>query len=242
MVWYANPDRLSLSLGTQSPCMRHFLSTTTPYMGLVLICFILSGCFANSPKSPFLNTQHPLHGMASWYGPSFHGNPTANGEPYDMWALTAAHRTLPFGTWVKVSKIETGKTVTVRINDRGPFMKGRIIDLSYAAARELAMIGEGTAEVELRIVGSHKTSNPTGDPPIHFWVQAEAFTTLREAMILQEQLSRKFDQVRVRTVNLPSGEWHRVQVGIFPSKKRAQTVADGLKNNFGGNPTILTSN
>ncbi|MFQ6117569.1 MAG: septal ring lytic transglycosylase RlpA family protein [Candidatus Bipolaricaulia bacterium] len=91
-------------------------------------------------------------GIASWYGPGFHGNRTANGETYDMYAMTAAHKTLPFGTIVKVVDLETQRSVIVRINDRGPFIKGRIIDLSYAAALELGMVRKGITKVGLKIV------------------------------------------------------------------------------------------
>ncbi len=100
-------------------------------------------------------------------------------------SLTAAHRTLPFGTWVQVTKVGTGKTVIVRINDRGPFIRGRTIDLSYAAARELAMIGEGTADVALTIVSPHNAMIPAIGAPTRFWVQAGAFTALMEAMTLR---------------------------------------------------------
>jgi rare lipoprotein A len=202
----------------------------------------MAGCFAHDKKIPSLNNGNSQLGIASWYGPSFHGKPSASGEPYDMWALTAAHRTLPFGTWVQVTKVETGKRVTVRINDRGPFIEGRIIDLSYGAARELAMIGEGTADVRLTIVSPHNASIPSIRASTRFWVQAGAFTTLMEAMTLRERLTSQYDHVRVKTVNLPSGEWHRVQVGTFHSKKMAQKAARALQNDFGSNPLILISN
>ena len=91
-------------------------------------------------------------GIASWYGPGFHGNRTASGEVYDMYAMTAAHRTLPFGTIVRVVDLDTGKSVVVRINDRGPFVEGRIIDLSYAAAVELGMVKKGLARVGIQIL------------------------------------------------------------------------------------------
>ncbi len=91
-------------------------------------------------------------GIASWYGPGFHGRTTANGELYNMYAFTAAHKTLPFGTVVKVVDLRTGRSVVVRINDRGPFVPGRIIDLSYAAALELGIVERGTAEVGLIIL------------------------------------------------------------------------------------------
>jgi rare lipoprotein A len=211
-------------------------------MYLILGLLLMAGCMAHDKNIPRLNNGNSQLGIASWYGPSFHGKPSASGEPYDMWALTAAHRTLPFGTLVQVTKVETGKTVTVRINDRGPFIKGRIIDLSYTAARELAMIGEGTADVALTIVSPGNASIPSIKAPTRFWVQAGAFTNLMEAMTLRERLGSQYDQVRVKTVHLPSGEWHRVQVGIFHSKKTAQTAARALQNDFGGNPLILISN
>lgn len=96
--------------------------------------------------------SHELTGMASWYGERFHGRQTASGELYDMYAMTAAHKTLPFGTMVRVTDIETRKTVIVRITDRGPFTKGRVIDLSYAAAGELDMIQAGVVRVRVDIV------------------------------------------------------------------------------------------
>jgi rare lipoprotein A len=92
-------------------------------------------------------------GVASWYGKDFHGRSTANGETYDMYALTAAHKTLPIPTWVEVTNLANGKRVIVKVNDRGPFVAGRIIDLSYAAASELGMVNSGTARVEVRALG-----------------------------------------------------------------------------------------
>lgn len=91
-------------------------------------------------------------GKASWYGDRFHGRSTANGERYDMHAMTAAHKTLPFGTVVRVVRADTRQSVVVRVNDRGPFSAGRIIDLSRAAAAEIGMIQRGTADVELEIL------------------------------------------------------------------------------------------
>jgi rare lipoprotein A len=91
-------------------------------------------------------------GIASWYGPGFHGKPTASGEIYNMYELTAAHKTLPFGTIVKVIDLETKRSVVVRINDRGPFVEGRIIDLSYGAAVKLGMVEKGLAKVGLKIL------------------------------------------------------------------------------------------
>lgn len=210
----------------------------------ILGVLLVAGCISSSQKSPHLNQKDTLRGIASWYGPSFHGKPTANGEPYDMWALTAAHKTLPFNTWVQVRKVKTGKTVTVRINDRGPFIEGRIIDLSYAGARELEMIGEGTAEVVVTIVNpTHPSTTSFPPQPLQqFWVQAAAFRTLREAMSLRERLARQYPHVRVNTVKLASGEKHRVQIGSFQSKTTAENTAKQLKKDYDLDAWILSPN
>ena len=96
-------------------------------------------------------------GIASWYGPNFHGKKTSNGEYYNMYDFTAAHKTLPMNTMVKVTNLNNGRSVVVRINDRGPFVKNRIIDLSYSAAKKLGIVATGTAPVELEVLGFDKT-------------------------------------------------------------------------------------
>ena len=106
------------------------------------------------------STGHVERGIASWYGPGFHGRKTSNGEPYDMNAMTAAHKTLPLPTYARVTNLQNGKTAVVRINDRGPFHGPRVIDLSRAAATKLGVIGTGTAEVEVRAL------DPTSDNPV----------------------------------------------------------------------------
>ncbi len=114
-----------------------------------------SGCIPYSSKSIDLLPEVVgiQVGYASWYGPKFHGRKTASGEIYDMHALTAAHKSLPFGTLVRVVNLENGKSVVVRINDRGPYVKGRIIDLSYAAAKRIGLDKTGVAKVRLEIIG-----------------------------------------------------------------------------------------
>jgi len=104
------------------------------------------------PPLPPVRTGYTEEGIASWYGYPYHGRRTANGEIYDMEKLTAAHKTLPFGVWVEVRNKRNAKSVTVRINDRGPFIEGRIIDLSRAAARRIGLITPGTAPVRIKVV------------------------------------------------------------------------------------------
>jgi len=118
----------------------------------------VSACTVLPKGQADLDVSVKERGIASWYGEDFHGWLTANGETYDMEALTAAHRTLPLGTWVLVTNIENGKQVRVRINDRGPYLYGRVLDLSLAGARELDMVDGGVAAVQLEVVGDQGMS------------------------------------------------------------------------------------
>jgi rare lipoprotein A len=113
----------------------------------------VSACTVLPKGRADLDVSLKERGIASWYGEDFHGWMTANGEIYDMEALTAAHRTLPLGTWVLVTNVENGKQVRVRINDRGPYLYGRVLDLSLAGARELDMVESGVAAVQIEVVG-----------------------------------------------------------------------------------------
>src|SRR2546423_5287391 len=116
-----------------------------------VIFFVIYGCATTQPQ-PAVQTAEPLHGVASWYGQEFAGRTTANGEIFDPLLFTAAHRTLPFGTVVDVKNSKSGESVRVRINDRGPFVGNRMIDLSYAAAQQIGLIDPGSGEVDVKIV------------------------------------------------------------------------------------------
>lgn len=151
-------------------------------------------------------------GVASWYGPRFHGRQTANGERYDMNELTAAHPSLPFGSIVQVQNVLNGRSVVVRINDRGPYAKKRIIDLSYAAAREIGMVLPGTAEVEVYVL------KPA--PPLRYTVQVGAFSDPGRAVALHQELTRIYPEVVVRE----DGPWNRVQVGHFDDRSKAEAL------------------
>jgi rare lipoprotein A len=132
-------------------------------------------------------------GVASWYGPTFHGVRTAMGEPYDMYAMTAAHKTLPIPCYVRVTNLRNGRSVVVRVNDRGPFVANRLIDLSYTAALKLDMIREGTTLVEVRaltpgVPSSSTLTRASETPPPELYVQAGAFADERNAQHLLERL------------------------------------------------------
>lgn len=157
-------------------------------------------------------------GIASWYGPGFHGNLTASGEPYDMDALTAAHKTLPFGTVVEVRNLDNGRSVRVKINDRGPFVRGRVIDLSREAARRIDMIGPGTARVELLAVGVEPIGGFT------YTVQVGAFRERHRAHELADRLRDEYPDVDVRSGDV----WFRVQLGSYVLRAEAERVAARL--------------
>lgn len=192
--------------------------------GLALLAW---GCASSGTRRPVVvppTVGATQTGTASWYGPGFHGNPTSSGEIYDQNDLTAAHQTLPLGTRVVVTNIQNGRSVEVRINDRGPFVDGRIIDLSYAAARSLGLIGPGTARVRLEVVGS-------GSPHLQaaaFTVQVGSFADRENADRLRLTLARRFDDVRIATLDGHEGRYYRVRVGRFAHREeavaRARTV------------------
>lgn len=158
-------------------------------------------------------------GIASWYGSDFHGRKTSNGEIYDMHAMTAAHKTLPLGTWVQVRHLDSGQQIVVRINDRGPFVHGRIIDLSYTAAKELDMIGPGTARVEVVALGErHQT--PAGDTFVptdyysgNFTFQVGAFSSRDNAERLRAELERTFSNAHITPFDRGDAIFYRVRVG-----------------------------
>ena len=186
-------------------------------------------------KPPTYQVGYVEEGIASWYGPGFHGNQTANGERYDMHKMTAAHRTLPFGSVIQVTNLDTNQHVTVRINDRGPFIRGRIIDVSYEAARTLHMISKGTTRVRIRISKLPEAGGSNGP----FWVQVSSFSDYGQATAMRNQLKRNYPAVRLVSVELSTGKWYRVQVGKFSTEFRAKKVADQLKTEWGVSPTLI---
>ena len=163
----------------------------------------LSG-YGNRPYIVYGKTYYPLRdangykerGVASWYGKKFHGRRTSSGEPYDMYAMTAAHKTLPLPSYVQVQNLKNGRSVIVRVNDRGPFIDNRIIDLSFSAATKLGIVGTGTGIVEVALVGAATTElpdpapTPTGQTPAppRLYLQVGAFTSRENAANLQSRL------------------------------------------------------
>ena len=172
-------------------------------------------------------------GNASWYGAPFHGRRASNGEVYDMYKLTAAHRTLPFGTVVRVTNLGNGKSTVVRVTDRGPFVANRIIDLSYAAAREIESIGPGVVPVRLELLSAV-------DPAAGFFtVQIGAFHERANAERLRTRLSVSYSPVLIQEFDSPNGSYYRVRVGKVSGEDAAQELGEQLRDREGLTPLIF---
>ncbi len=171
-------------------------------------------------------------GVASWYGPGFHAASTSNGERYDMYAMTAAHKTLPLPAYVQVTNLSNGKHVIVRVNDRGPFKEGRIIDLSYTAAAKLDMIKAGTTFVEVRALTAMQKASPPPAPAAtsDLYVQAGAFATEANASKLLGQLRAKgVNNAFVREDQVDGKALYRVRVGPIPNVNEFDRVVKRLR-------------
>ncbi len=190
-------------------------------------------------------------GIASWYGPNFHGKRTSSGETYNMYKMTAAHKNLPLPSYVKVTNLENGRSVVVRVNDRGPFHEGRVIDLSYTAAQKLDIVRTGTARVEVRTVGPGsgrpailarrdatrpqpvlaavtRAVDPARSPSGDIYIQAGAFSSEDNALNLRKRLNDIVDS-GVRITPSVDGLLYRVQVGPLQSIDHIDPVSQQLQ-------------
>ncbi len=182
-----------------------------------------------------VHTGDTFDGIASWYGPNFHDKLTSNGERYDMYAATAAHKTLPMNTIVRVTNVRNGRQTIVRINDRGPFVSNRIIDLSKKAAEDIGMVGSGTTEVHLQVLGfagkgvraiptnAELQSGPTQEIVTAFYVQIGAFRRFEGASITQEKYSGyQGYQTIIKDSEYNNERIFRVWIGKFKSEAEAR--------------------
>ncbi len=200
-----------------------------------------SGKFPSGTYRPYRvgrKTYYPLPssqgfeeiGYASWYGPNFHGRKTASGETYNMYSLTAAHKILPMNTYVRVQNLDNNRSIVVRINDRGPFVRNRVIDLSYMAAKRLGIIGPGTAKVKITALGEarlaqngqiHFATHPDfrhGD----FYIQVGAFQNVSNAYALRQRLARRFGLVKVARAYTFGKLFYKVQIDAPNSYEQAK--------------------
>jgi rare lipoprotein A len=240
---------------------------------------VLEPIRAGGPNKPYAvlgETYRPLspdaalseRGLASWYGRKFHGRRTASGELYDMYAMTAAHRTLPLPSFARVSNPANGRSVIVRVNDRGPFVRGRVIDLSYTASQKLGVVGLATVEVvritpdEIRS-GAWQPSVPAppgvtptveGDEPPAltsagptdsasadrgYWVQLGAFRDRRGAEQLQSRAGAEVDGIAPMLAMFSDNALYRLQAGPFPSRDDAQRLAERVRDLMRLTPLVI---
>lgn len=253
----------------------NFFSKTSTILRLfciVSLIHLLCSCTGHSPNPPrypgLPPTQQPYVvggriyyplptpvgyskvGYASWYGKNFHGRPTSSGETYNMYAYTAAHKTLPLGTYCLVENLENGKKTIVRINDRGPFVKNRIIDLSYTAAKAIGLIGPGVAKVRVTALGEG-TKTRVGRPPHfkhvpdlqhgNFYIQVGAFKNKKNAIRLKKRLSRQYARVIILKRWTPQGLLYRVQIFGGTSLNQAKSLEYKLEKS-GFSQAFIVSN
>lgn len=177
-------------------------------------------------------------GIASWYGRKFHGRKTSNGERYDMYGMTAAHKTLPMNTWVRVHNLENNKKIVVRINDRGPFVHGRIIDLTYTGAKRIGILDKGTARARVTALGretsySKKTKTPVSFKAVDYWkgnftVQVGAFQVKSTALSYRDKLSKIYPNAHIKKFTDDGGTFYRVRIGKFTNLKDAIRFSEKL--------------
>ncbi len=193
-------------------------------VALLLALSFTWGCtlLRREPTPP--RTERVEVGWASWYGKKFHGRQTASGEVYDMYQLTAAHKTLPLGTTVMVTHLKNDKSVMVIINDRGPFVKGRIIDLSYASAQAVGMVEEGVAKVRVEVLERGPKPSPEGP----FTVQVGSFTSQANSFRLLNKLQKTYKDVYITELKTPESIYYRVRVGRFSTREEAYRFATRL--------------
>jgi rare lipoprotein A len=183
-------------------------------------------------------------GLASWYGTKFHGKRTSSGEPYDLYGMTAAHKTLPLPTYVEVTNLDNGRSVIVKVNDRGPFHSHRIIDLSYAAAYKLGILARGTARVDVRAIDPLAPEHVPADQPVlvqedtasrkaadaQLFLQVGAFSKEDNARRLRERIQDgKLGAVRIVKAATDRGIFYKVQVGPLAGTAEASHIAQALK-------------
>jgi rare lipoprotein A len=191
-------------------------------------------------------------GIASWYGNKFHGERTSSGEAYNMYAMTAAHKTLPIPVFVEVTNLDNGRKAVVKVNDRGPFHEGRIIDLSYAAATKLGVAQTGTANVSIRVVTTEKEEKRQRSAAIvespesygdKLYVQVAAFTTEENALSHLGKLQGEgFRDVRLHIESKKGKALYRIRIGPLPSEDVAKQVLAQLKQNNHKNTKIVRNN
>ena len=205
----------------------------------VLVSFFMSSSCASAH---YETNATPRYAVASWYGPDFHGRPTASGETYDMNAFTCAHREYPFGTKLKITYLSNDKTTSCLVNDRGPFIDGRDIDLSYAAAKYLGLIPAGTGAVRIQYMGREnsyiKEVRDISNIDL-VTIQVGSFKEIANATRLKMALELKYDKIYITETDINGNRYYRVRAGTFRIKGEALRLAKSLADE--GYDTLITN-
>ena len=248
-------QRSCLPLQIQAETMLRTHRPLLLFLSVLVMAALVQGCSTRNTgyqngkyrgTSPYTvrgKTYYPLKsahdfvetGTASWYGPGFHGKKTSNGERYNQNAMTAAHKLLPFGTRLRVTNLENGRVTEVRINDRGPFVGSRIIDLSRAAAKELGMLNKGTAKVRLVALEDGREApvlTPDGDMLGLFYVQIGSFRELPRATSLADFMRTQGYGCRISRHD--GNDLNFVQLGPYHSRSSAEKTARSLSLTYRG--------
>lgn len=216
----------------------------------VLFCLALATCLALSGCGGRKRARRPAAarigstqtGIASWYGYPYHGRRAANGETYDMEKMTAAHRTLPFGTWVRVKNLENGRAVDVRITDRGPFVRGRVLDLSHAAAAAIEMIGPGTAKVKITVIaaGAVVETAAVQNPPAARTPPPAAPLPAAAPPAASSPVPAPPEPPAPVTAAPSSAESQfAVQVGAFADRAKAERIRAAMESRYGAAQLVM---
>lgn len=218
------------------------------YTLLLLFTFITAFIVVEDARANIPQTQRPYtinnktyypifptprfqqQGKASWYGPKFHGRPTSNGEVFDMYGMTAAHKELPMNTLLRVKNLENGKEITVRINDRGPFITGRIIDLSYAAAKALNMVRSGIVQTEISVISEAPYNRLRKHYNQEYYVQVGAFSKPQNAQRIQQNFQNAGHKAVIRPYNSSKSKasLYLVQIYVGEDFQHAQKAEYSL--------------
>lgn len=211
---------------------RYLLNRSSHLIAFFILLPLISSCATTRVISETPLEDSIQYGVASWYGEDFHGKPTASGVIYDMYGLSAAHRTLPLGTIARVKNLKNNREVEVVINDRGPFIDGRILDLSFGAARELDMVEDGLADIRLEVIGRDpsyiRTVKVTDSGTGAFVIQVGSFLDLSNARRLKTALGWKNSNVYIEEVFLRGSTYYRVRVGRYAERASALIDAERL--------------
>jgi len=176
-------------------------------------------------------------GLASWYGTKFHGRRTSSGEAYDMYAMTAAHKTLPIPSYVRVTHLDSGRKIVVRVNDRGPFADGRIIDLSYVAAKKLGIDRSGTGRVEIEVIDprspARETTSAAENERTQLYLQVGAFASQQNAaQLLNRLVATTSENVLINRKANGDGDVYRVRIGPLASEAHVERLRSALRSRF----------